>query len=620
MLEYYHTDLRSGGTLMDGSQESRMGAAQEQSLVRRAQAGNKDAAGRLVSAHRALIVSIASRYAGRGSALFDDLCQQGDLGLLAAIAKYDPAGGARLGTFAYKWIEGEIKKGLGPQLNEELGLEGDDLAAVESSGEADEPAAGEKGRADGAEDAREAGFADPHRRRAPRRTPLAEFVGGQESGRDAYVSHTMAEFAHAKELLAGWRADEGDTEEIDEKTWGYFVRFERRLLAAVEGADQAALAELGQKYGGLKPEKRSHEGDRLVKGPDERSDALARIVAHAVEVGTPSERVFVASWPRGAEDLPPEAHGEVHPAVPAYRPGFAEVQEFRERFLGGQLIAAEQIPGWVAAQLAHEGAPAVAYVRVALQEEDVPPFAELPLSRSAQAYGEWLAQKAERVRRDPASELPAGHADSPRALCYGAPGGRSEIVRIRSDGVLAELKAVADNLRAHFDGWLEEEAVAFILSGAIPPLDKLRAQTRRGLYAAASRILLDVDPRTSAKEVAAFYNRLRLRWVKGRDRPMSAKHLALAVFTDANWGRGASWPELYGRWNAAHPEGDELHTEVPVRQFAVECRDAWERVTGEPWPGSDKAAKRLAAQIAAARARRTLRVGEQAAALEQEKE
>jgi hypothetical protein len=149
--------------------------------------------------------------------------------------------------------------------------------------------------------------------------------------------------------------------------------------------------------------------------------------------------------------------------------------------------------------------------------------------------------------------------------------------------------------------------VGFILSGAIPPLDRLRARTRKGLYAAASRILLDVDPRTSSKEVAAFYNRLRVGWVRGRDRPMSDKHLALAIFTDANWRGGASWFEFYERWNAEHTEGDELHSAVGAKQFAVECRDAWERVTGELWPGSERAARRLAGDVAAARARRAAR-------------
>jgi RNA polymerase sigma factor (sigma-70 family) len=587
---------------MDGSEnDPRMGAAQERDLVRRAQAGNRDAAGKLIAAQRGLVVSIAKRYAKPGGASLDDLCQQGDLGLFAALAKYDPAGPARLGSFAYKWIEGEIKKALGPELNEELGLQADELAAVESGAEGDERL--EDGDEHGGEDV----LTDPHRRRAPRSALLGEFVGGQESGRDPYLGHTKAEFAKAKELLIGWLADEGDTEAIDEKTWDYFVGYERPLLARVEGGEQQALTEISQKYGGLKPERRSHETSRLTIGPDKRSHALARIVAHAVEVGTPQEQAFVAGWPRGAEDMPPSPQGEVQSAAPAYRPGFAEVQEFRDRFLGGELIAAEQIPGWIAAQLEREGAPAVAYVRVALQQEDVPTFGELPLGRSVQAYATWLAREFERVRSDPDRELPGGHPDSPQALCYCAPGMRLEIVRIRSDGVLAELKAVADNLRAHFDGWLEEEAVAFILSGAIPPLDKLRAHTRKGLYAAASRILLDVDPRTSSKEVAAFYNRLRMRWVAGRDRPMSDKHLALAIFTDDTWSSGLTWPELYERWNAEHPQGDALHSAVGAKQFAVECRDAWERVTGEAWPNSRKAARRLADAVAAARARRAAR-------------
>ena len=82
-------------------------------------------------------------------------------------------------------------------------------------------------------------------------------------------------------------------------------------------------------------------------------------------------------------------------------------------------------------------------------------------------------------------------------------------MRIRADGTLARLKIVVASLLGRFDSWFEEEAVAFVLAGVVPPLDKLRAQARGGLYRAASRIRLDCDPRTAPAEVAAFYEQLR---------------------------------------------------------------------------------------------------------------
>ena len=69
-------------------------------------------------------------------------------------------------------------------------------------------------------------------------------------------------------------------------------------------------------------------------------------------------------------------------------------------------------------------------------------------------------------------------------------------------------------------------------AGFVPPLDKLRARTRRGLFRAASRITYDVDPRTSPAALAAFHARLRKRWVEGRDRLLADKALALASFVE----------------------------------------------------------------------------------------
>ena len=155
----------------------------------------------------------------------------------------------------------------------------------------------------------------------------------------------------------------------------------------------------------------------------------------------------------------------------------------------------------------------------------------------------------------------------------------------------------------HFDGWSEDEAVAYVLAGFAPPLDKLRARARRGLFRAASRITYDVDPRTSPAALGAFHARLRKRWVEGRDRLLADKALALASFVEQQWGPEVSWEELQVRWNEQHPSGD-LHSELSVNQFATECRDAWERLTGEIWPQSVRAARKLRHDVEAARARR----------------
>ena len=65
------------------------------------------AARKLAMAHLRLVVSVARGYNGYGIEQ-SDLVQEGNIGLLKAVQKYDPARGARLATFAVYWIRAEI--------------------------------------------------------------------------------------------------------------------------------------------------------------------------------------------------------------------------------------------------------------------------------------------------------------------------------------------------------------------------------------------------------------------------------------------------------------------------------------------------------------------------------
>ena len=188
------------------------------------------------------------------------------------------------------------------------------------------------------------------------------------------------------------------------------------------------------------------------------------------------------------------------------------------------------------------------------------------------------------MRDDPTSELPEGYADGSRLLRYRGVDDRLQSLQIRGDGLLAELSTIATGLRGHFDAWTVEDAVSFILSGAAPPFAKVRARTRAShLYPAASRITLTSTP-VADRRRSAYYGRLRVRYGAPRDRPMSAKNLALAVFVECHWHPGVGWAKLLAAWNEAHPEGDELHWGQTSRQFKVDCQRAWQTLTGALWP------------------------------------
>lgn len=80
-------------------------------LIRRAQAGDREAGEALVSENAGLVWSVARRFLGRGTEA-DDLYQLGCLGFLKAVEGFDPAYGTQFSTYAVPKISGEIRRFL----------------------------------------------------------------------------------------------------------------------------------------------------------------------------------------------------------------------------------------------------------------------------------------------------------------------------------------------------------------------------------------------------------------------------------------------------------------------------------------------------------------------------
>lgn len=160
-------------------------AGEEQLLIRQAQEGDPRARQRMMEANVRLVISIARRYTCTGLA-FEDLVQEGVIGLLQAIDKFDVVRGTRFSTYATYWIRQTIARAIEKQ---------DRLIRLPISG------------------------GDSTRRLERAQIALLEQLGrpptpeelAQETGLSVRMVQTLAKVSHPPASLDAFVGDEADT-------------------------------------------------------------------------------------------------------------------------------------------------------------------------------------------------------------------------------------------------------------------------------------------------------------------------------------------------------------------------------------------------------------------------
>lgn len=89
-----------------------LSAEEEKALAIHYLQGDKEAKSKLVAANLRLVVMAAKRYIGRSPLTFEDLIQEGNIGLMRAVDTFDPERGWRFSTYAMHWIKQAISRAI----------------------------------------------------------------------------------------------------------------------------------------------------------------------------------------------------------------------------------------------------------------------------------------------------------------------------------------------------------------------------------------------------------------------------------------------------------------------------------------------------------------------------
>jgi hypothetical protein len=237
-----------------------------------------------------------------------------------------------------------------------------------------------------------------------------------------------------------------------------------------------------------------------------------------------------------------------------------EVVAFRQRHLADQLVEWVDLDIWMNEQVRLEGQ----------RSKDL--TVVVPAEYS-------LEHEGGRLRINPPLETVDYSRIAVRTLEYALPD--DEWVRrvvVTAGGTLDRLRGLAENLANSF-GWKPAQGSVFVLCGVTPLIPTVRitasqTKVRHNIDLAwARRITLDVDPAATPQQVLDAFQQARRQQGLARLRPLTVKHLRLAVFAGAEhadkpWAmRMGLWNRSFAQWRYTHPSNfrrDALRAQAHV--------------------------------------------------------
>ncbi len=238
--------------------------------------------------------------------------------------------------------------------------------------------------------------------------------------------------------------------------------------------------------------------------------------------------------------------------------GNEDIKEFREEVLSGQLLQPEEVPAWIEAAsergcqgLTEESIKQVNLIADSLRK--IHPDLSVRPDKDVLSYN------------DPASD------------------GWLRRIAISNAGVLGRLKKLAKKYEAF---WPEAGAVQFILTGKAPPISQASVRHKLNSYG-LNKIVLEVSPHLSGDKVRSLFLQEKQRSLgfkgmlaggkrKSKTRRLNPESMDLAVLAAETPG---PWPRKMDKWNYKFPALKYKHPST----FEVDCKAAFERVTGWRW-------------------------------------